>query len=122
MTPRLLIACIALLLAISACGDKKNAESTALAPSSGAGSNQSLLSGAALPTGGKVVKAMHAGGYTYMEIENAGKQFCVASSMMNVKQNDSVSWHDAAVMKNFKSTALHRDFDEILFVSAATVQ
>jgi len=73
------------------------------------------------PLTGKVVKAMHAGGYTYMQVENQGKQFWVAATMMNVKRNDHVAWADAAVMKNFTSSALRRTFDEILFVSAAKV-
>jgi len=73
------------------------------------------------PLSGKVVKAMHAGGYTYMQVENQGKQFWVAATMMNVKRNDHVAWADAAVMKNFTSSSLRRTFDEILFVSAAKV-
>jgi hypothetical protein len=41
--------------------------------------------------------------------------------MMRVKQQDNVQWADAAVMKNFASKSLHRTFDEILFVSNASV-
>ena len=73
------------------------------------------------PLTGKVIKAMHAGGYSYMQVENQGKQFWVAATMMNVKRNDHVSWSDAAVMKNFTSSSLRRTFEEILFVSAAKV-
>lgn len=75
-----------------------------------------------LPTGGKVIKAMHAGGYTYMQVENDGKEFWIASTMLNVKRNDRVTWADAAVMKDFKSTTLRRTFDEILFVSSAQIE
>jgi len=64
---------------------------------------------------------MHAGGYTYMEVENKGKQFWVAAPMMNVKRNDHIAWSDGAVMKNFTSSSLRRTFDEIIFVSAAKV-
>ena len=71
---------------------------------------------------GKVLKAMHAGGYTYMFLENGEKQFWVAATMVNVKINDHVSWTDAALMKNFTSSSLRRTFDEILFVSQATVK
>lgn len=119
MKIRLLTISMGLLIILSACSDKKTEPTTATAEPAAASQS---LSGAALPTGGKVIKAMHAGGYTYMEMENAGQQFWVASNMMNVKQNDMVIWHDAAVMKNFQSSALHRTFDEILFVSSATVQ
>ena len=75
-----------------------------------------------LPTGGKVLRAMHAGGYTYMELENEGRQFWIASSMVNVKHNDRVTWASAALMKDFKSTSLRRTFDEILFVTAVKVE
>jgi protein involved in sex pheromone biosynthesis len=74
------------------------------------------------PTNGKVIKAMHAGGYTYMQVENQGKQFWVAATMMNVKRDDHVAWASAAVMKNFNSPSLRRTFDEILFVTAAQVE
>jgi hypothetical protein len=72
-----------------------------------------------LPKNGKVVKAMHAGGYTYMQVEKDGKEFWIAATMMNVKRDDYVRWADAAVMKNFSSSTLHKTFDEILFVSNA---
>jgi len=80
------------------------------------------ISGGNIPNGGKVVKAMHAGGYTYMELESEGKVFWIAATMMNVKRDDNVAWTDAALMKNFKSPSLRRNFDEILFVSNAKVQ
>lgn len=77
---------------------------------------------ASLPKSGKVIKAMHAGGYTYMQVEDEGKQFWIAATMLNVKRNDRVAWTDAAVMKDFKSSTLRRTFDEILFVSSAAIQ
>ena len=62
---------------------------------------------------------MHAGGYTYMQMEKDGKEFWIAATMMNVKRDDYVRWADAAVMKNFSSSTLHKTFDEILFVTNA---
>ena len=47
-----------------------------------------------LPKNGKVVKAMHAGGYTYMQVEKDGKEFWIAATMMNVKRDDYVRWAD----------------------------
>ncbi|MGD8939392.1 MAG: hypothetical protein PVJ72_08430, partial [Gammaproteobacteria bacterium] len=35
-----------------------------------------------LPKNGKVIKAMHAGGYTYMQMEKDGKEFWIAATMM----------------------------------------
>lgn len=70
---------------------------------------------------GKIVNTMHASSYTYMEVETGGKKVWIATNAMQVNTGDTVRWNDAAVMKNFTSNALHRTFDEILFVSAAEV-
>jgi len=117
------VSIIVLIGFLSACSKEKN-EQTA-APSSNTtpaapAATQSVQGN--IPTSGKVVKAMHAGGYTYMELENSGRVFWIAANMMNVKRNDQVVWADAALMKNFKSPSLRRTFDEILFVSKASVQ
>ena len=125
----LCILSLTLIVSLTACSDKKDASATSESAPATAAQSSAQSSGQktpmkadSLPSKGKVIKAMHAGGYTYMEMENAGQQFWVAATMMNVKRNDHVSWRDAAVMKNFKSSSLHRTFDEILFVSSATVQ
>jgi hypothetical protein len=73
------------------------------------------------PTTGKVINAMHGGGYTYMQLEASGRQFWIASSVVNVKRNDIVSWEGGSVMTNFTSYALNRKFDEIHFVNAVTI-
>lgn len=73
------------------------------------------------PVSGKVVNAMRGGGYTYMHLENDGKQFWVASSVINVKRNDMVRWEGATVMTDFTSYALNKKFDEIQFVQAVKI-
>lgn len=70
---------------------------------------------------GKILQSMHASSYTYMQVDTKGKQLWIAANAMQVKTGDTVRWNDGALMKNFTSTALHRTFDEILFVSAAEV-
>jgi hypothetical protein len=70
---------------------------------------------------GKVLQSMHASSYTYMQIDIGGKQVWIATNAMAVNTGDTVRWRDAAVMKNFTSNALHRTFDEILFVSYAEI-
>jgi hypothetical protein len=75
-----------------------------------------------LPKQGTVKEMMHAAGYTYMSVDTgADKPVWIAATMMRVKPEDKVQWGDAAVMRNFKSSSLHRTFDEILFVSNASV-
>ena len=73
------------------------------------------------PTTGKVINALRGGGYTYMRLENNGEQFWVASSVINVKRNDTVAWEGGAVMSNFTSFALNRRFDEIHFVNSIKI-
>jgi hypothetical protein len=70
---------------------------------------------------GKIVNTMHASSYTYMEVDTGARKVWIATNAMQVNNGDTVRWNDAAVMKNFTSNALHRTFDEILFVSAAEV-
>jgi len=75
-----------------------------------------------MPKQGAVLEMMHAAGYTYMKVDTgAGEPVWIAATMMRVKPQDKVQWADAAVMKNFASKSLHRTFDEILFVSNASV-
>jgi hypothetical protein len=75
-----------------------------------------------MPKQGTVKEMMHAAGYTYMSVDTgADKPVWIAATMMRVKPEDKVQWGDAAVMRNFKSSSLHRTFDEILFVSNASV-
>ena len=70
---------------------------------------------------GKVLQSMHASSYTYIEVDMGGKKTWIATNAMPVNTGATVRWRDGAVMKNFTSNALHRTFDEILFVSYAEV-
>ena len=75
-----------------------------------------------MPKQGTVKEMMHASGYTYMNVDTGeGKNVWIAATMMRVKPENKVQWADAAVMRNFNSKSLHRTFDEILFVSNASV-
>ncbi len=75
-----------------------------------------------LPKQGRVLEMMHAGGYTYMNIDvGGGRPVWIAATMMRVKPQQVVRWGDAAMMRNFNSKTLHRTFEEIQFVSGASV-
>ena len=81
-----------------------------------------LAAAKGLPKQGTVLEMMHAAGYTYMNIDvGSGKPVWIAATMMRVKPQQVVRWGDAAVMKNFNSKTLHRTFEEIQFVSNASV-
>ncbi len=70
---------------------------------------------------GKVLQSMHASSYTYMEVDMGGKKTWIATNAMAINTGQTVRWRDGAAMKNFTSNALHRTFDEILFVSYAEI-
>jgi uncharacterized protein (DUF2147 family) len=76
-----------------------------------------------------VVKSVEvAGGYTYALVDVGGDDFWLATAVTEVQPGAEVAWRDYAMMKNFKSKSLNREFDQILFVdrlvnpSAATAQ
>lgn len=129
------------LLALTACSDSDDAQpevqasapaATATAPAqptAPAGhptmtpsQQQAIAEAQTMPNHGSVTEMMHASGYTYMNIDTGnGQSVWIAATMMRVKPGDQIQWGDAAVMHNFTSKSLHRDFDKILFVSNAVV-
>lgn len=87
----------------------------------GGGAPAELMNKELHPGGGKVLKVMHASGYTYMQVEMDGKPMGAASTAMKVSTGDKVKWADGAMMQNFTSNTLHQTFDQILFVSNASL-
>ena len=67
---------------------------------------------------GQVLSSIQVPGYTYIEVRNNGRNVWLAANPVEVAEGDVISWGQSAVMQNFKSTALDRVFEEILFVSA----
>ena len=81
---------------------------------------------AAVPESPAVVGKVHAGtvqavlsggGYTYLEVDADGRRLWLASNQAAAEIGQAVRWGDYAVMRNFHSKALDRDFEEILFVA-----
>ncbi|MCK5854306.1 MAG: hypothetical protein KAG56_03735 [Sulfurovaceae bacterium] len=67
---------------------------------------------------GEVVTVEHGGGYTYLEVkEKTEKTFWVAVENSDVKVKDFVRFQKELVSKNFKSKALKRTFEELMFAS-----
>lgn len=66
---------------------------------------------------GQVLSSIQVPGYTYIEVRNSGRTIWIAGTPVEVEEGEVISWGQAAVMRNFKSTALDREFEEILFVS-----
>jgi len=67
------------------------------------------------PLSGKVVETMDSGGYTYVNIENAGKKTWVAVPRTKVTVGQNISFLPGAVMNKFQSKTLDRTFESIVF-------
>jgi len=67
---------------------------------------------------GVVLSTETGGGYTYMEIDEAGKKFWIAGPQSPIKKGAKVNFSEQLWMPNFESKALGRTFDKILFVDA----
>jgi len=67
----------------------------------------------------RVTETMDAGGYTYMKVAEGKENYWVAVTAANVSVGDSVTFNEQMWMPNFKSRALDRTFDKILFASMA---
>ncbi len=64
-----------------------------------------------------LVKAVEiAGGYTYARVDVGGEEYWLATTMTALNPGEEVAWKDYAMMKHFRSKALNREFDQILFV------
>ena len=64
---------------------------------------------------GKVVETMDSGGYTYVLLDNDGKQTWVAVPKMKVVKGSNMSFQPGAEMENFHSKTLNRTFEKIIF-------
>lgn len=67
---------------------------------------------------GEVVTVEHGGAYSYLEVkEHTGQTFWVAVNAAEVKVGDHVRFQKELVTQNFKSKALDRTFEELMFAS-----
>jgi hypothetical protein len=66
---------------------------------------------------GTVTYAETAGSYTYLQIEEAGKQHWLAAQPLTVAVGDQVEYAGGDVMQAFTSKALNKTFESIRFVS-----
>ena len=65
---------------------------------------------------GVVSSAETAGAYTYIRVDIDGEEFWIATAATAVQPGQKIEWRDYALMHNFKSKALGREFEQILFV------
>lgn len=67
---------------------------------------------------GSVVETMNSGGYTYVRLQAGKKDVWVATSELAVKIGERLTVSLEALMQNFHSSTLGRDFPEIYFVTS----
>lgn len=72
---------------------------------------------AALPYKGKVVSAIDAGQYTYIEVLQDKKTLWLAAPALALKKGNIIRFEDGAEMSNFHSKTLNRTFPSIRFIS-----
>jgi hypothetical protein len=64
---------------------------------------------------GKVLEAMDAAGYTYINVETETGEKWIAVTQSAVEVGEEVTFIDGMVMQNFSSKSLDRTFPEIIF-------
>ena len=64
----------------------------------------------------EVVDHMNASNYTYIQCKENGNKFWIAVQQTPVENGETLYFSKSMEMKNFKSDALNRTFDKILFV------
>ena len=118
---RIVAFALLMLVYLAGCSESTNS-TTAAAPADTAQAQAQTAApvetASALPARntGTVMSNQMAGGYSYLEVDIDGAVFWLATAMSGAKPGDRVSWRDYAVMTNFKSKALGREFGQILFV------
>ena len=109
---------LSLAFMLTACSkpDEKNTSNTTAEAAQPTPITQKAALGAPSANQGVVKSVAQAGGYSYIETDINGSLFWIATAITAVKPDDKISWNDYALMSNFKSKALNKTFEQILFV------
>jgi len=70
---------------------------------------------------GIVTEKMDSAGYSYIQVNQQGKEIWLAAPVSIVNVGQSISWSGSSPMHNFSSQSLNRTFDEIFFVGAVQI-
>jgi hypothetical protein len=65
---------------------------------------------------GEVIERQDAGGYSYLKIDENGNVYWIAVPLMDVEVGESIIYSRFMEMKEFKSKALNKTFESVLFV------
>ena len=67
-----------------------------------------------------VNETMNSGGYTYLRVNENGKELWLASPIIKINKGDKVYYSGLTEMKNFHSQTLDKTFETIIFVDHIT--
>ena len=120
----LAILAIALLAALSGCGEKKSDSAAAWNQKAAAVAKESpseaapagMAAGGGL--GGEVVETFNSGGYTYVRLKSPGGELWAAGPEGQVQVGQKLELVGAMAMQNFHAASLNRDFAEIWFAAS----
>ena len=70
-----------------------------------------------LPNEGRIVSAVNANEYTYMEIDSGHGAVWLAASLNDLPPGSMVRYDQGVIMSNFCSKLLKRTFPQIMFVN-----
>jgi hypothetical protein len=104
-----------LALAVSCSNQQQTAEKKE-EPAKAAAASQEAT-GLQFPLTGTVEETFDSGGYTYLRMKAADKEYWVATSQVKVKKGDEVTVPSGQMMQNFHSRTLNRTFQEIIFAA-----
>lgn len=74
-----------------------------------------------LPYQGEVISIIPTSMYTYIEVSHNDTSRWLAAPSVELKAGDKIKYADGAVMTNFYSKTLEREFSEVLFISKVEV-
>ncbi|MBD5805476.1 hypothetical protein AZOA_49330 [Azoarcus sp. Aa7] len=75
---------------------------------------------AALRRTGVALDSIDANEYTYIEVDEAGKSYWIATARMKIMRGDMVQFEEGVTMEQFYSKLLKRTFQSVMFVDAVS--
>lgn len=80
-----------------------------------------VIMSAAMAGEGKVVSSINTSNYTYVEVNQNGKNMWIAAYSIKVKPGNQIRFDSGAMMKDFYSGSLNRTFPAVLLVNQVAV-
>lgn len=69
---------------------------------------------------GVALDSIDANEYTYIEVDEGGKSYWIATARMNIMRGDMVQFDEGVTMAQFYSKLLKRTFQSVMFVDAVS--